>query len=204
MEANAGHLLRQLRERPCILMVATIEPRKGQQQVLDALDLLWDEGNDLNLVLVGKSGWGMEQFENRLQRHPQRDKQLFWLRGISDEMLQQVYAASSLLLSASTGEGFGLPLIEAAQHGLPILARDIPVFREIAGDHALYFSGDKPRDLAMAIRQWQRLHGACEVPSSAGLNYLSWKQSASQLKALLLGQREWYATLLPVDAAAIG
>lgn len=197
---NAIQLFQSLREHPSILMVGTIEPRKGQQQALDAMELVWAENDEVNLVLVGKSGWGMEQFEKRLDQHPQRDKRLFWLPGISDEMLQQVYAASSLLLSASTGEGFGLPLIEAAQHELPILARDIPVFREVAGDHALYFSGNKAGDLADAIRQWQRLHGQGEVPPSTGMNWLSWKQSAEQLKTLLLEQREWsmtYSRLMP-------
>ena len=56
---------------------------------------------------------------------------MLWLEGISDEYLDKVYAASTCLIAASEGEGFGLPLIEAAQHKLPIIARDIPVFREV-------------------------------------------------------------------------
>ena len=49
----------------------------------------------------------------------------FRLQGISDEYLEQVYAASTCLIAASINEGFGLPLIEAARHGIPIVARDI-------------------------------------------------------------------------------
>jgi glycosyltransferase involved in cell wall biosynthesis len=199
---NAEAILREMRERPSILVVGTIEPRKGQQQVLDALELLWDQGHDVNLVLVGKSGWEMEAFEKRLDRHPRRDKNLFWLRGISDEMLQKVYGASALLLSASTGEGFGLPLIEAAQHGLPILARDIPVFREVAADHAMYFTGDAASDLAPVIAHWLKLHQAGEVPQSTAMGWLSWAQSAAQLRQLVMGQREWYTSLQPDTGAA--
>lgn len=44
--------------------------------------------------------------------------------------------SSTCLIAASFGEGFGLPLIEAAQHGLPIMARDIAVFREVAKEYA--------------------------------------------------------------------
>ena len=63
----------------------------------------------------------------------------------------------SCLISPSEGEGFGLPLIEAAQHATPIIARDIPVFREVAGDHAFYFDGLEASALADAIHQWLAL-----------------------------------------------
>ena len=112
-------------------------------------------------------------------------------------MLQQVYDASSVLLAASSGEGFGLPLIEAARHGLPILARDLPVFQEVAGDHAMYFSGDAPQDLAASLQHWLELHERGEVVSSAGMNWLSWKESARQLKALVLGEGDWYTSWQP-------
>jgi glycosyltransferase involved in cell wall biosynthesis len=61
------------------------------------------------------------------------------------------------LLGVSLDEGFDLPLIEAAKHALPILARDIPVFREIAGDHAAWFSGTTAEDLASALESWIEL-----------------------------------------------
>ncbi|MDZ7598485.1 MAG: glycosyltransferase [Desulfobacterales bacterium] len=70
---------------------------------------------------------------------------MFWLQGISDEYLEQVYACACLV-AASLNEGFGLPLIEAARHRVPIIARDIPVFREVAADCAFIFD-EKPRDL---------------------------------------------------------
>ena len=75
----------------------------------------------------------------KLRHHPELGKRLFWLEGISDEYLEKVYATCVCLIAASEDEGFGLPLIEAARHRIPILARDIPVFREVAGDHASYF-----------------------------------------------------------------
>ena len=106
----------------------------------------------------------VDDLVRRIQRHRELGKRLFWLNGISDAYLDEVYAASTCLLAPSEGEGFGLPLIEGARHKLPILARDLPVFREVAGDHAAYFSGLDPQDLATVIRDWLSLSRAGRQP----------------------------------------
>jgi glycosyltransferase involved in cell wall biosynthesis len=73
-------------------------------------------------------------------------------------------------------------LIEAAQHKLPIIARDIPVFREVAGEHAFYFEDNRDSAvIAEAVRDWLALHRAGTAPSSQGLPWLNWKQSAEHL-----------------------
>lgn len=186
---NAAHALEALRGAPTLLMVGTLEPRKGQAQALAACELLWAKGVALNLVIVGKNGWLVDALAERLQSHPQRERQLFWFDGVSDEMLLQLYEHSSALLAASEGEGFGLPLIEAAQKGLPIIARGIPVFREVAGEHAFYFEGSKPEDLAAAIEQWLALHAAGQAPASGGMPWLTWQQSACQLMDVVVRGR---------------
>ena len=127
----------------------------------------------------------MEAFAERLRTHPELNRRLFWLAGISDEFLEEIYASADCLIAASLTEGFGLPLIEAAQHGLPILARDIPVFREIAGAHAYYFSGNRPADLDRALRRWLELHAGGDAPSSSGLRWLTWQQSTAALKEII-------------------
>jgi glycosyltransferase involved in cell wall biosynthesis len=92
-----------------------------------------------------------------------------------------LYKSSACLVSASEGEGFGLPLIEAAKQGIPILARDLPVFREVAGDHAFYFRGLSAKDLALAIEAWCKLDQSNQVPDSKRIPILTWAQSAKQL-----------------------
>jgi glycosyltransferase involved in cell wall biosynthesis len=109
------------------------------------------------------------------------NKRLFWLDGISDEYLEKTYAASSCLIAASYGEGFGLPLIEAAQHKLPIIARDIAVFREVAEEHAYYFRGLLPEELAHAVKAWLSLFDMQQHPKPEQLSWLTWKESANQL-----------------------
>lgn len=174
------------RAPPRFLMVGTVEPRKGHAQTLFAFELLWKRGFDVVLVIAGKQGWMVDDLAKTLRTHPELNRRLFWLEGISDERLEKSYAASACLIAASECEGFGLPLIEAAQHKLPIIARDIPVFREVAGEHAYYFRGAAPRDLSESIVSWLQLYEAGQHPESDNLPWLTWEQSAQQLLAQVL------------------
>jgi glycosyltransferase involved in cell wall biosynthesis len=178
---DAGPTLEELVRRPTFLMVGTIEPRKGYDQTFEAFEQLWREYVDVNLVIVGKQGWKMESLVEKLRNHSESGKRLFWLEGISDEYLKKVYAASTCLIAASEGEGFGLPLIEAAQHKLPIIARDIPVFREVAEEHAFYFKSIEPQALTDTVQQWLELNMQGKVPRSDDMSRLTWEQSAEQL-----------------------
>ena len=109
-------------------------------------------------------------------------------------MLQKVYAGASGLLVASEGEGFGLPLIEAAQHGLSMIVRDLPVFREVSGAHAFYFSGMDAPALATAVHQWLVLARNGQEPSPEGMRWLNWAESAAQLtNACIAGH--WYRSV---------
>ncbi|MHC1686994.1 MAG: glycosyltransferase family 4 protein [Methanothrix sp.] len=188
---DAPQVFAQLAARPSFLMVGTVEPRKGQKQTLSGFEKLWAQDVDANLVIIGKEGWNVKQLVETLRHHPERSKRLFWLEGISDEYLEKVYAVSTCLIAASEGEGFGLPLIEAAQQKLPIIARDIPVFREVAGDHAYYFRGKEPNDIARVVREWLALFKSDQHPKSDDMPWLTWKQSTQQLLRVIL-QEQWH------------
>lgn len=183
---DANQVLDELKVRPSFLVVGTIEPRKGHAQVLGGFEELWREGVDVNLVLVGKRGWKVEGLVAQLENHPERNKRLFWLEGISDEYLEKIYGNSTGLIAASLGEGFGLPLIEAAQHKLPIIARDIKVFREVAGEYAFYFLGKDCVDFSNSIKDWLILYKKNNHPKSDKIPWLTWRQSAESLVAQIL------------------
>lgn len=178
-------LLTRLQQAPVFISVSTIEPRKGQAQLLAAFEQRWAAGENDILVLVGKAGWQMETFINTLQQHPEQGQRLFWFAGVSDAVLEQLYGLATALVAASQAEGFGLPLIEAARHGLPLIVRNIPVFREIAGEHAFYFTGDTPEALARALEQWQHLYRHQAHPRPAGMVWHDWQGSTMQLKLRL-------------------
>ena len=178
---DADEVLSQLDQQTSFLMVGTIEPRKRHEQTLAAFELLWENGLDANLVIVGRQGWQVDAFIDKLLKHPQQGKSLFWLKGISDEYIERIYSVSDCLISASIGEGFGLPLIESARKNIPIIARDIPVFKEVAGDNAFYFRGDNPKDISTAIQKWLGLFGQSQQPVSKDIPWLTWQQSTQKL-----------------------
>lgn len=164
-----------------VLAVGTVEPRKGYAQMLDAFDKLWNDGADVSLTIVGQQGWHVEELAERIRNHREAGKRLIWAQGIPDSQLEALYRDSDMLLFASEAEGFGLPLIEAAQRRLPVLARDLPVIREVAGEHASYFSGWTGAELADAIVGWFDRRDRGETVSSADMPWLTWSESAQQL-----------------------
>ncbi|WP_372363500.1 glycosyltransferase family 4 protein [Xanthomonas sp. NCPPB 3583] len=186
MPDHADALLSRLQQVRSFLMVGTLEPRKGYAGVLAAFEHLWSAGQEVALVIVGKKGWMVDELCEKLEAHPQLHRNLFWLSSASDELLEKLYQACTCLIAASEGEGFGLPLIEAGQRRLPILVRDIPVFREVAGEHATYFAGHTPVEIASAIEKWLELHAQNAHPRTDELSWLTWAQSADQLAAALL------------------
>ena len=180
--------------RPSMLMVGTLEPRKGHAQAVTAFERLWADGVEANLVIVGKQGWMVGELALRMREHPERDHRLFWFTDASDEWLETLYRAADLLLAASLGEGYGLPLVEAARRGVPLLVRDLPVFREVAGAHATYFSGLAPEDLATALLEWKRSAERRSVPDPAAMKVCGWRDSVDALLAAILDghwTRQW-------------
>ena len=182
MPENGVSVLEVLKNKTTFLMVGTIEPRKGHEQTLEAFEQLWQDSLDVNLVYVGKEGWLVEEIIQKMRNHPELNKRFFWLEGISDEYLEKVYENSTCLIAASEGEGFGLPLIEAAQKKMPIIARDIPVFKEVAGEFACYFENSKDSEVTVTvIKHWIELYKQNTHPKSDEMPWLTWEESARQL-----------------------
>jgi glycosyltransferase involved in cell wall biosynthesis len=115
-------------DRPYILSVGTLEPRKNIGLLLEAyarsaVRLTHD------LRLIGRPGWGVEL-----------PTDVILMTSVDDRALSALYRGADALVSPSIYEGFGLPLIEAMSVGLPVLCSDIPVYREVTGGLAQYFS----------------------------------------------------------------
>ncbi|WP_375791827.1 glycosyltransferase family 4 protein [Paraburkholderia atlantica] len=168
-----------------VLMVGTIEPRKGHAHILDAFEALWREGAQAHLVIAGRPGWHMDAFFDRLTNHTEFGERLHWYPEIDDAGLAQLYANSSGLVMASEAEGFGLPLVEAARYGKPLFLRDLPVFREVAGAHATYFVARHGMDIAPQLSNWLSQLDNGTAPTSYAIECLSWEASSEQLKGLI-------------------
>ena len=190
-----GEVLQRLRGTTSFLMVGTVEPRKGHAQALEAFNRIWAEGSDDVLVLVGRPGWMTDVIQRRIRHHDEFDRRLFWFTDADDVLLDKLYANCTVLLAPSEGEGFGLPLVEAARRGLPILCRDLAVFREVAGEHATYFSGGDPLSLVNAVREWLAAYQRGETPSSLDMPWLTWDQSSRELLGATLIEPEHRTTM---------
>lgn len=180
VDAQEALLLERLRFRPAVLMVSTIEPRKGHDVALAAFEHLWATrgAKAPDLVIIGKPGWKTKALQDRLRSHPEQGKRLHWLERVSDEGLCLFYERCRGLLVASHEEGFGLPLIEAAMHGCPVLARDLVVFHEQGLPTVMFFEDDRPEPLAASVIDLIAIpHGARQVPADLP----TWSDSVDRL-----------------------
>ncbi|SFH79536.1 alpha-1,2-rhamnosyltransferase [Collimonas sp. OK307] len=167
--------------RAIYLMVSTIEPRKNHAYLLDAFEHLWRDGSDVVLCFIGRIGWKNERLIERVKNHPELKRRLFMFNDLSDVELEYCYSHAKALVFPSFVEGFGLPLVEAMQRGLPVMASDIPVFHEIGGEFISYFDLHHPESLSRQVQQYE---GSGIFPATrdvADWSCLSWEGSARQL-----------------------
>ena len=166
------------------LMVGTIEPRKGHEVILKAFEALWERGCKYELLIVGKFGW---QTDNLIEAMRTRTNggRLRYLENVTDDELVECYLSADCLIAASIAEGYGLPLLEAAHYGIPIIARDIPSFREIAGQNACYFEDDRTAALVQTIESWASLYAEGAHPRSDNITIPTWLDAASDILALI-------------------
>lgn len=129
-----------------ILSVATYEPRKNLQILIDAYQDLTDEDAcELKLVIVGKQGWK--------SKITSKNPNVVFLDYQNDEALSELYRNAKLFISPSIYEGFGLPVIEAIKHDCPVLVSDIPIYHETTNNNALYFNCNDKEDLKNKINE---------------------------------------------------
>jgi glycosyltransferase involved in cell wall biosynthesis len=181
-------LLAQLSSEPALLQVGTIEPRKGHADSLAAMELLWQNGSSLQLVLVGGAGWKMDAFIARLQAHPEYGRRLHWTGRISDEALDRLYATAIGSIFPSLAEGFGLPVVEALAHGRPVLARRLNVLAPLEGQGVTLFDTDaSPATLAGHILQW--LDGPARHPPVTPASRTTWRDAGDFIMQQMADQR---------------
>ncbi len=141
--------------QPYFVVLGTIEGRKNHRLLLDAWSRLVDSRNGIvpDLLILGQRGWEAEQVISMLDDPKTFGGHVRELNSCDDNELTDILSGARALLMPSFAEGFGLPVIEALQLGTPVIASDLPVFREIAGDIPRY---EDPTDVGAweeAIRQ---------------------------------------------------
>jgi glycosyltransferase involved in cell wall biosynthesis len=131
----------QSSDRPYFLCVGTIEPRKNHLLLFNLWRRLAEtrEAHEVpRLLLVGRRGWENENAVDMLERCDALRGHVEECGSLSDRALQQLMSGARALLMPSFAEGFGMPVAEALQSGLPVLCSDLPALREASGGLASY------------------------------------------------------------------
>lgn len=147
--------------------------------VLDAFEILWRAGGQQKLLIIGKTGWNMEGFVARCLAHPMIGTRLFLASNTSDAALVEAMSRADAAIMASWLEGFGLPVVEALSTGLPVIASDIAVFREIADGAASFFASSDKDALAAAISMFETNPDEARHRARS-FEWIDWDQSTAQ------------------------
>jgi len=136
-------------------MLATVEPRKNHLLLLHAWrELVLQNPKAPRLVMVGARGWENEQVADILDRSAALRGHILEIRDLASPDLVELLRGARALLMLSFNEGYGLPLVEALSLGTPVVASDIPVFREVTQGRATFLSPLNGKAWGEAIRQF--------------------------------------------------
>lgn len=131
-----------------VLAIGTLEPRKNLESLVKAyLALPKDLRNKYALVLGGSLGWDNDE----LRRTIESSSKIHHLGYVDDKDLPGLYQSASLFVFPSLYEGFGIPLLEAMASEVPVIANDIPLFKDIAKNNVIYTNATDINELSNAI-----------------------------------------------------
>ncbi len=159
---------------PYFVVLGTLEPRKNHALLINVWHALRATPGlqRPRLVVIGQPGWDFDETLTQLRAGESRGDFVLAIAGCDDATTTVWLQHAKALLFPSFAEGYGLPLIEALTLGVPVLASDLPAFREIAGDHAHYLD---PTD----INAWTRaVRAQCAAPPIATRGFMppTWAQ----------------------------
>ena len=179
----------RLRHGQYIIFVGRLEYKKGILELLrifDAYKRAQGIGDPLQLVLVGKYGFGEAEIKRLLGRLARHDIHI--LGYVNDTTLSCLLNGARGFIFPTRYEGFGMPLLEAMQLGIPVLTTDLPVTREVAGVAALYAPANDVASWLRIMQQLLRNEDVSKILIEAGkIQYqkFTWEETAKITATIL-------------------
>lgn len=173
--------------RPFALMVGTIEPRKNHKLLIEAYDAKLKQAG-LNIIMAGYMGWNMEEFEKKLNTHPDFGEGIYHFTGLGDKEISYLYQRAKCLVFASYTEGYGLPIIEALQRRTPVVAADVPVLREVGGDYCAWFEQDNAEELSEKILSVCKKDETDAWETTGKIPVITWEESFKKMSKVLANE----------------
>lgn len=133
-----------LEECQYFLFVGRFEWKKGVDRLIKGFEMYKKsrgEGDKLKLVLVGKNGFGAEDLQNLIDQSPVSES-IIRPGFVSDEDLSELYKKASAFVFPTRFEGFGLPILEAMQYQVPVIATNLEILKEIGSDAFVAIDAD--------------------------------------------------------------
>lgn len=169
-----------------VLSVATTQPHKNLAGLIDAVRLLHPARPDLRLVLVGAAGTADERLRLRVRDAGLAEAVVFAGR-VDDATLDAIYAGAALFVYPSLHEGFGMPLLEAMQRGVPVLSSRETSLPEVGGDAVAYADVRTPGDIARRMGELlddPARRTALVAAGAERVQRFSWERAAEETLAV--------------------
>jgi alpha-1,2-rhamnosyltransferase len=138
------------------LTIGTIEPRKNQTLVLEALDDVLEACPTERFLIAGIVGWRGNEIAERIRAHRRYGTNVMLVENLSDAELDFAYKNAKAVVFPSLAEGFGLPIVEAMARGTRVFASGIPVHREVGAGACVYFDPGDARQLGRVLIEYSR------------------------------------------------
>lgn len=145
---------------PYFIFVGSLHPRKNITRLFEAFDIFKERtGSNVKLVIVGDKYWWNDQME-KVYQEMTHNGEIIFTGHLPEEELNSVMGAALALTYVSYFEGFGIPLVEAMQCGIPVLSSDATALPEVAQGAAIYVN---PFDKDSIARGMQELYDNPEL-----------------------------------------
>lgn len=172
-----------------VLCLSTVEPRKNMLRAIQAYEkCILGKQLPYKLVIVGGSGWNNGEIYEYVQSRPELKPHVLFTGYVTNKEVKYVYAGASLFVYPSLCEGFGLPVLEAMQSGIPVITSNVSSLPEAAGDAAILvdpYSLEEIEDAMTRILSSEELQRQLREKGLAQAAKFSWRTCAEELLAVI-------------------